>query len=56
MSKERMRFTLKAYDHRLLDYVCGKIIETVKRTGGKVVGPVPLPTKVEKITILRAVC
>ena len=55
MSKERMRFTLKAYDHRLLDYVCGKIIETVKRTGGKVVGPVPLPTKVEKITILRAV-
>ena len=55
MSKERMRFTLKAYDHRLLDYVCGKIIETVKRTGGIVSGPVPLPTEVQKYTVLRAV-
>ncbi len=55
MSKEKMRFILKAYDHRLLDLVCGKIVETVKRTGGVIVGPVPLPTEVEKITILRAV-
>ena len=55
MSKNKVRINLKAYDHRLLDVACGKIVETVKRTGGVVVGPVPLPTEVEKITILRAV-
>ena len=55
MSTNKIRFTLKAYDHRLLDQACGKIIETVKRTGGEVVGPVPLPTEIEKVTILRAV-
>jgi len=54
-AKEKMRFVLKGYDHRLVDLACGKIIETVKRTGGEVVGPVPLPTEIEKITILRAV-
>ena len=42
-------------DHRILDAACGKILETVKRTGGEVSGPIPLPTEVEKITILRAV-
>ena len=51
----KIQINLKAYDHRLLDQACGKIIETVKRTGGEVVGPVPLPTEVEKVTILRAV-
>jgi len=55
MSTNKVRFTLKAYDHRLLDNACSKIVETVKRAGGKVVGPVPLPTEVEKVTILRAV-
>ena len=55
MSSNKVRITLKAYDHRLLDLACGKIVETVKRTGGEVVGPVPLPTEVEKITVLRAV-
>ena len=55
MSSNKVRITLKAYDHRLLDTACGKIVETVKRTGGVVVGPVPLPTDVEKVTILRAV-
>ena len=55
MANTKVRINLKAYDHRLLDIAAGKIVETVKRTGGKVVGPVPLPTKVEKITILRAV-
>ena len=55
MSSNKVRITLKAYDHRVLDQACGKIIETVKRTGGEVVGPVPLPTDVEKVTILRAV-
>jgi small subunit ribosomal protein S10 len=56
MSKNnKVRITLKAFDHRLLDFSTGKIVETVKRTGGKIVGPVPLPTKIEKITVLRAV-
>ena len=55
MSSNKVRITLKAYDHRLLDQACGRIVETVKRTGGEVVGPVPLPTEVEKVTILRAV-
>lgn len=55
MSKSKVRINLKAYDHRLLDLACGKIVETVKRTGGVVSGPVPLPTEIEKITVLRAV-
>ena len=55
MSSNKVRITLKAYDHRILDQACGKIVETVKRTGGVVVGPVPLPTDIEKITVLRAV-
>lgn len=55
MSNNVCRIRLKAYDHRLLDVVCGKILETVKRTGGEISGPVPLPTEIEKITILRAV-
>ena len=53
MSKVRIR--LKAYDHRLLDAACAKVVETVKRTGGEVSGPVPLPTEVQKITVLKAV-
>ncbi len=55
MSKSKVRINLKAYDHRLLDLACGKIVETVKRTGGIVSGPVPLPTEIEKVTVLRAV-
>lgn len=55
MSKNKVRINLKAYDHRLLDMACGKIVETVKRTGGIVSGPVPLPTEIEKVTVLRAV-
>ena len=55
MSAERVRIKLKAYDHRILDKAAVKIVETIKRTGGEVSGPVPLPTKVEKVTILRAV-
>lgn len=53
MSKVRIR--LKAYDHRILDNACAKIVETVKRTGGVVSGPVPLPTDIQKITVLKAV-
>ena len=52
---EKVRIKLKAYDHRILDTAAKKIVETVKRTGGEISGPVPLPTEVEKFTILRAV-
>ena len=55
MSKERVRIKLKAYEHRILDTAAAKIVETVKRTGGTVSVPVPLPTEIEKYTILRAV-
>ena len=55
MAKEKVRIKLKAYDHRVLDSAAAKIVATVKRTGGEVSGPVPLPTEIEKITILRAV-
>ena len=55
MSKTKIRIKLKAFEHKSLDKACAKIVETVKRNGGTVVGPVPLPTEVEKITILRAV-
>ena len=50
-----MRITLKAYDHQLIDASARSIIETVKKTGSKVSGPVPMPTKKEVVTILRAV-
>ena len=49
-----MRITLKAYDHQLIDASAKSIIETVKKTGSKVSGPVPMPTKKEIITILIA--
>ena len=55
MAKQEIRITLKAYDHRILDVAAGKICETVKRTGGEISGPVPLPTEIEKFTVLRAV-
>ena len=55
MSKTKVRIKLKAFEHKSLDNACAKIVETVKRTGGVVSGPIPLPTEVEKITILRAV-
>ena len=54
MSK-KVRIKLKSFEHKNLDTACGKIVDTVKRTGGEVSGPIPLPTEVEKITILRAV-
>ena len=55
MAKANVRIKLKAFEHKSLDTACAKIVETVKRTGGEVSGPIPLPTEVEKITILRAV-
>ena len=55
MASQVMRITLKAYDHTLVDASAAKIIDTVKKSGATVSGPVPLPTKKEVITILRAV-
>ena len=54
MATKVMRITLKAYDHNQIDHAAGKIIETLKKNGAKVSGPVPLPTKKEVVTILRA--
>lgn len=55
MAATKVRIKLKGFEHKSVDLACARIIETVKRTGGEVSGPVPLPTEVEKITILRAV-
>ena len=55
MAKQKIRIRLKAYDHRILDKAAVKIVETIKRSGGTISGPVPLPTEIEKFTILRAV-
>ena len=55
MANQVMRITLKAYDHQLIDASARKIIETVRKNGSQVSGPVPLPTKKEVVTILRAV-
>ncbi len=52
---EMIRIRLKAYDHQLIDQSAEKIVETAKRTGASVSGPIPLPTKKEIVTILRAV-
>jgi small subunit ribosomal protein S10 len=55
MSNTMVRIKLKAYEHRSLDQAASKIVDTIKRTGGVVSGPVPLPTEIEKVTVLRAV-
>jgi small subunit ribosomal protein S10 len=54
-NSQKIRIKLKSYDHKVLDSSAQKIVETAKRTGADVSGPVPLPTKKEIITILRAV-
>ena len=54
MAKEMIRIRLKAYDHQLIDQSAEKIVETAKRTGAGVSGPIPLPTKKEVVTILRS--
>ena len=51
---QKIRIKLKAYDHRLMDQAVIEIVETVKRTGAKISGPVPLPTKREIFTVLRS--
>ena len=54
MAGQKIRIKLKAYDHNLIDLSAEKIVETVKKTGTKVSGPIPLPTEKEIITIVRA--
>ncbi|MDE6060935.1 MAG: 30S ribosomal protein S10 [Clostridia bacterium] len=54
MAGQKIRIKLKAYDHNLIDVSAEKIVETVKKTGTKVSGPIPLPTDKEIVTILRA--
>ena len=53
--KEKIRIRVRGYDHQLVDAAAEKIVETAKRTGAKVSGPIPLPTDKEIVTILRAV-
>lgn len=55
MAKQKIRIRLKAYDHRILDQSAEKIVESAKKTGAKVAGPIPLPTEKQVYTILRAV-
>jgi small subunit ribosomal protein S10 len=55
MAKQKIRIRLKAYDHRILDQSAEKIVETAKRSGAGVSGPIPLPTEKTIITVLRAV-
>lgn len=52
MSKQKMRIRLKAFDHRLIDSSTREIVETAKRTGAQIRGPIPLPTRIERFTIL----
>ena len=52
--QQKIRIRLKAYDHRILDQATADIVETAKRTGAKISGPVPLPTKREDYTVLRS--
>jgi small subunit ribosomal protein S10 len=51
---QKIRIRLKAYDHRLLDQSAAEIVDTAKRTGAKVVGPIPLPTSINKFCVLRS--
>ena len=54
MEKQNIRIRLKAFDHRILDQSTGEIVNTAKRTGARVRGPIPLPTRIEKFTVLRS--
>jgi small subunit ribosomal protein S10 len=54
MAKQKIRIRLKAFDHRILDQSARQIVDTAERTGAQVVGPVPLPTHIEKYTVIRS--
>jgi len=51
---QKIRIRLKAYDHKLLDQAAAEIVDTAKRTGARVAGPIPLPTKINRFTVLRS--
>jgi small subunit ribosomal protein S10 len=53
-AKNRMRIRLRAYDHRVLDQSAQRIVEAAQRSGTRVIGPVPLPTKIERFTVMRS--
>ena len=55
MANQKIRIKLKSYEHKLIDHSAERIVETAKRTGARVSGPIPLPTEREIVTILRAV-
>ena len=54
MAKQKIRIRLKAFDHRILDQSARQIVDAAERTGAQVVGPVPLPTRIEKFTVNRS--
>lgn len=54
MEGQKIRIKLRGYDHRVLDQSVEDIVETARRTGAKVIGPIPLPTRIEKFTVLRS--
>ncbi|HZP26453.1 MAG TPA: 30S ribosomal protein S10 [Dehalococcoidia bacterium] len=54
MARQKIRIRLKAYDHRILDQSAVQIVEAAERTGAAVVGPVPLPTRIRKYTVIRS--
>jgi small subunit ribosomal protein S10 len=54
MAKQKIRIRLKAYDHRVIDQSAKRIVETAERSGAQVAGPVPLPTKIERFTVMRS--
>ncbi len=53
---QRIRIRLKGFDYRVLDQSVAEIVETVKRSGAKIAGPIPLPTRIEKFTVQRSTC
>lgn len=54
MARQKVRVKIKGFDHRLVDYSVGQIVEVVERTGAIIVGPVPLPTRIEKFCVIRS--
>jgi small subunit ribosomal protein S10 len=54
MAGQKIRISLRAFDHRLLDHSVAEIVDTAKRSGASVAGPIPLPTRISKYTVLRS--
>lgn len=54
MARGRIRIRLKSYDHRVLDTTCESLLDTALRTGAKIVGPIPLPTQIQRITVNKS--